>query len=167
MPKHYEYCYDWNEVTRAPRDPYDEEAARARHARGEIYTALNGDSLHPHTAVQVCLQKTPWAEVKFLDDQLRVYMTYSFGSADRGRFFLDESWRVEFDDQGKKRSSEVIHFDKDGLLTVIQTDLNSRMAEEFNVRGDLSGNWELIPDFGNYVSIARFDRPTPMAAQQG
>jgi hypothetical protein len=151
------YCYDWNSLLKAPRDPYDERTANDRHDRGELYTALLGGASAPHTVVQVRLE-TGAVLVNFLDHELRFYMLYSFGQPEGSRLFLSEYRSSRFDEQGQKISSDIIYFKKDGLLTVLETDLTTRMTDQYNVETDVSANWEPIPTFGDYESITRFDR---------
>ncbi len=99
----------------------------------------------------------PWIGVYFLDDQLRRQVTYVFSSPDGGKLFLKEYQRFEFADDGSKKSSERTTFQKDGLLKVTEVDLVAKTTYEYNVMADMSDNWEPIPAFGDYASIARFE----------
>lgn len=156
------YCYEWNDLLAAPRDLYDEATARERHQQGQLYTAILGDLAVPHTLVEVRLE-VPWIAVHFLDDQLRRQVMYAFGSVEGGRLFLEQYRRIEFSNDGTKAAAEVVRFNKDGLAEVRQRDASTNMVERSNVTADVSENWEPIPAFGDYRSIARFERSTALS----
>jgi len=151
------YCYEWNDLTLSPRDPYDEEVARRRHADGKLYTALLGEPTAPYALVEVRLE-TPWVGVHFLDDKLRRQVLYSFGSPEKGMLFLEKYRRIEFDQDGSKSSSETVKFRKDGRLEVSDLDCSTNIVETCSIDADVSGNWEAPPALGDYTSIARFER---------
>ncbi len=151
------YCYQWNDLTKEPRDPYAEAEARQRHERGELYTALLGDPSAPHTLVEVRLD-TGYVGVHFLDDELRRWSTYSFGRSDEKTLFLKQYRRAEYDSDGRQVAAEIINFREDGVLTVQKADLVKNVVDQYDVHADVSSNWEPTPAFGDYESIARFDR---------
>ena len=152
------YCYQWNDLTRQPRDPYDEPTARERHARGELYTVLLGDPASPHTVVEMRLE-AGWVGVHFLDSKLRRWSSYSFGLDDsKHELFLKQYRRADFDGAGVQTGTEIITFTPSGLLTVRKVDQKTKMVDQHRVQADVSKNWEPVPAFGQYDSIARFDR---------
>jgi hypothetical protein len=159
------YGYEWNDLMGSIRDPYDEDTARSRHESGELYTAVLGDPAAPDAIVKVHL-KIPYVGVHFYDDHRRRYMKYAFGDPEGGRMFLEETWRATFGDDGTQTAAETYYFDKTGLVTARETDLTTRMADTYNVHADVSANWEPVPTFGHYDSIARIERDQPLPSRE-
>lgn len=151
------YCYEWNDLTKEMREPYDSQTARARHERGALYTAALGGPSSPHTLVEVRLE-TGWIGVHFLDAQLRRWTTYSFDTIDDERLFLRQYRRSEYDDAGKQTATEMMNFSEGGVVTIQRANQLDKTVSQYEVQTDVSSNWEPIPAFGKYELISRFDR---------
>jgi hypothetical protein len=156
------FCYQWNDLLRAPRDPYSEAAARRRHDRGELYTAVLGEAEAPRVLVEVSLE-AQWSALHLLDDGRR-WRAWSFdGRPDNERFFLEEYRGFHFDAEGNKRYSDLVYFSRDGLLKVEEVDLLSKDVYSYDIHADVSDLWTAPPSFGDYESITRFESLDPFA----
>ena len=158
------FCYEWNDLLGAPRDPYSEAAARRRHDRGELYTAVLGDPDAPRVLVEVRLEMQ-WVGLTRLADKQRRWRTWSFdGRPHNERFFLEQYHGFHFDAEGNKRYSDRVSFSKEGLLRVRETDLLSKDLYKYDIHADVSDMWTAPPSFGDYESITRFESLDPFAA---
>lgn len=152
------YAERWWQRKRKATGPLTEEEARRRHESGELYVAVLGDPERPDAAVEVRLE-AGFVGVRLLDDQGREYLTYLFGrdpAASDDLFLEQATWR-EFDGDEVVRG-DTYHFKKDGTAVVERVDYATKEAETAELRPDVSSNWEPVPEFGQYESIARRDR---------
>lgn len=159
------YCSEWNSLLRKPRDPYSEAAARRRHQRGQLYTALFGDPQAPRSLVQVRLE-TQWVGLTVLDPKsLHPWRMWTFDGAPSNEcFFLKKYHSFHFDEEGAKRYADLVYFGMDGLLKVEEVDLVSKELYSYNMRADVADMWTAAPTFGEYESITRFETLDPFAA---
>jgi hypothetical protein len=136
----------------------DEDEARRRHESGELYTAVLGDPSAPRAYVDVRLEKG-FVGVHFLDDEGRDYATYLFGKqkGDDELFLEQAIWR-EFSSGTEVRRGEAYIFKRDGTIHLDVVDYVQQEAQEGKKQDDVSGNWEPVPEFGQYDSIARLER---------
>ena len=135
-----------------------EDEARRRHETGDLYTVILGDPESADAYLEVRLE-AGFVGVYFLDDDGRNHLTYLFGKQDgEDRLFLEQAiWR-EFDETGKPRRGQAFHFKRDGTVYLREKDYEKREATRGEKQDDVSGNWEPVPEFGHYESIARFAR---------
>ena len=56
------------------------------------------------------------------------------------------------------RSGQAYHFKRDGTVFLREKDYEKREATRGEKQDDVSGNWEPVPEFGRYESIARRER---------
>jgi hypothetical protein len=154
------YAEEWVRWQRRAIKPLDEETARKRHRSGEVYTALLGDPERPSAFVTLHL-KLDAVAVGFLDDGLRDYLDYTFAAqegSDRHELFLEEAVHRTYDKDDELVYAETFFFRPDAPVVVKKTDRVADVTEMSKVEADLSANWEPVPEFGHYESIARKER---------
>jgi hypothetical protein len=152
------YAERWLDGRPDEVEELDDAEARSRHESGELYTAILGDRESPRAYVDVRLEKG-FVGVHFLDDDGRNHVTYLFGKGDGDdRLFLEQAvWR-QFDDDGEVARGDAYYFKRDGTIHLESKDYVNRTAERGDKHDDVSGNWEPVPEFGDYESIARLER---------
>jgi hypothetical protein len=158
------YCYRWNSRRASPGTPISEEEARERDATGEEYTAIVPRPGHPYPVLVTVVWKNSFCSTSFLDDFGRRCAKYSFTKVE-GRLFLSEIHLHEYPDDtpGLKLSAatriEHMVFRTDGHVRRVTTD-HGKHEKITNDYSDVSmdANWEPIPEFGDWDSIARFER---------
>lgn len=157
------YADSWHYRRRRPLRPVDEDEARARHERGAVYTAvLTGEDGRPTAFVQL-QEASGHASVTFLDERGRTYLVYSFRRPEGAdRLFLDRSSHVTYR-EGGERDDEVAQevtsqYDPDGHVRDVVKDHLAQTAQEREQVEDVTRNWEPVPAFGDYASIARVER---------
>ena len=136
------------------------EEARRRHESGELYSAVLGDPEQPYAVVEVRLE-VPFVGVQFLDEQQRTYLDYAFGHYGDGPenvLFLRQAIEHRLAPDGEVTWSALHVFDPSGPAEVEEKDYATGEATRYKVELDVSGNWERIPDFGDYASVARLER---------
>jgi hypothetical protein len=158
------YAETWSRRKRAPHGPLDRAEALGRHEAGEPYVALLSDGDRPFAFVTLHL-KVGAVAVGFLDEQLREELDYTFavpeGSA---RLFLQRSVLRVFGDDEQVAYTETHFFRPEEPIEVHKTDAGSQVRHTFKVEADLAANWEPIPEFGRYESIARKERDQATAS---
>ena len=152
------YAEKWSRRKRAPHRPLDPAEALRRHEAGEPYVALLSDGERPFAFVTLHL-KLGAVAVGFLDEQLREELDYTFAVPEGSdRLFLQRSVMRVFGDDDQVAYTETYFFRPDEPVEVHKTDAASQLRETFKVEADLAANWEPIPEFGRYESIARKER---------
>jgi hypothetical protein len=149
------YCVRWNRVTRTPIEPLEESEAGRRHDAGELYTAVVWTGDHVENYVEVRLE-TGYVSVKFLDEQRRLLLTYSFSVVEAGRMFLVETRIVDPDDYA---NNEVYLFGLDGSMERKLASLDyTEAADDKLTASTLAEMFEPVPSFGRYESVLRRER---------
>jgi hypothetical protein len=140
----------------------EEQAARHVHYSGELYTALAGPPAAPECAIEVCL-KRKYIGVGFLDRSMREYVAYTFSERRPKMLFLERAVYQEYrNGTDVVISADEYHFREDGHVFLKKVNYETDIQNTSEMQGDVSGNWEPIPEFGRYEGIARFDRsPSP------
>lgn len=152
------YMDRWSERRPTQFEELNEDEARHRHETGELYTVLLGDPESPSAYLEVRLE-VGFVGVHFLDGDGRNYLTYLFGKQDGDdQLFREQAiWR-EYNENGKIRKGEAYIFKRDGTIYLDEKDYEKQQAWEGKKQDDLSNNWEPVPEFGHYDSIARIER---------
>jgi hypothetical protein len=152
------YVDRWSEKWPTEFEELDEDEARRRHDAGELYTVLLGDPESPSAYIEVRLG-VGYVGVLFLDENGRNNLTYLFAKdkTDDRLFLQQVSWR-DYDEDGKIRNGTSYHFKRDGTIYSEEKDYEKQEAWKGEKQDDVSGNWEPVPEFGQYDSIARRDR---------
>lgn len=163
----YSYAEKWSRSYKEALKPLTEEQARQRHEAGSLYTVLLGEKNRPHTIIET---RDHYFGVEFMDEQLRPHSVYQFKRQPDGRLFMVMAVFREFQgDSTKLQQAHRLSFEPDGHVRSFETDYVNNPNEETVVEKyiDVSLNWEPYPAFGDYASIARFDRDKPAAEQAG
>jgi hypothetical protein len=160
----YSYCEGWFRARKIATKLLTETQARQRHeTKGALYTALVGDPVRPDAFVEIVSGDS--IQVEFLDDQLRTHAAYQFVIQPDGRLFMVMAAFVKFGADGRQAWGRRLSFKPDGYVMSFETDYvrspNTETVSEHRI--DVSLNWEPYPVFGDYASIARYDRDKPAA----
>ncbi|TDD62651.1 hypothetical protein E1263_02740 [Kribbella antibiotica] len=161
-----EYCFKWNYADGRPGVPLTVDEARDRDLAGTEFTAILPARLGSTSPVLV----TPvWATgvlvVTFLDEPGRKATEYTFQKRTDDRLFLTRvhTWTYPTDEPGLRLSAasthETVLYQEDGLVKRVVKDKVERTQETVEYADvPVDSNWEPIPVFGDYGSIARWDR---------
>lgn len=167
------YCDKWNPLLRGPIRPISEAEARRRDSAGEGYTVLLGSSNAPD-AILVVNRGNGVLAVSFLDDYQRRYLTYDFRQVDQGTLFMDEVKLWEYPpgdpdpDLGDFATASKIttyEYQQNGIVREIIHESGkdySDIVDRSDVPLDI--NWERVPEFGDWASVARWNREEPVSA---
>ncbi len=158
-PRTVSYGERWSKRGLYIVDPLDVETARERHERGELYAAILGDPEHPWAYLVVRLE-VGYVGVDFLDEELRGDLSYTFAREpdSEGDLFLEQAtWRI-YDDSGEPAFDEHYVFEPPNIAHVTKRDHTAKDQETYALKTDLAQNYEPVPAFGEYESIARRER---------
>jgi hypothetical protein len=163
------YSRRWNFRRNRPIDPLTEDEARALDASGELYTAVLGDPAAPDQVIEVTRGNGHLGTV-FFDKNQRQSVLFTFSRADDGKLFLREITRWQYPDDDARTISEATTIEKVGYEPdgIVHREVRDRAANQVT-RTDyrdvnLDINWEPEPEFGDWASIARFERDRPASA---
>jgi hypothetical protein len=159
------YCRRWNFLHDRPIDPLSVDEARECDRTGELYTVVLGDPTAPDRVLEVV--RPDHVGVWFFDPQQRQSLSYDFRRVDDTTMFLRTMTRWGYPDRevrGLGRSSliEKIQYETGGI---VHHTVRDKLADEVRrtsyreVKLDL--NTEPVPAFGEWSSIARYDRSEP------
>ncbi len=159
------YCRRWNFKRNRPIDPYTVDEARQRDQAGELYSVVLGDPSAPDRIIEVV--RPNHIGVWFFDPHQRQSLNYIFRRADDTTMFLHNISRWAYPNEqahGLNESSiiEAIEYEPGGIA---HHEIRDKAADEIrrtsyrDVKLDI--NWEPIPAFGDWTSIARYDRDKP------
>jgi hypothetical protein len=152
------YCKGWSRRRKQLLEIWDEKKACKAHKTGKLYTVLIGDPQKPRCFLEVHL-KLGFVGVSFLDEHLRDYLDFSFLEKLPGKLFLGRVIYREYDaDTDNVISAKTMSWEPDGKTQFEQADLVQNFVDTGEGSMDVSINWEPIPEFGQYESIARFER---------
>ncbi|MGQ0839425.1 hypothetical protein [Actinokineospora sp.] len=157
------YCNRWNGLLEAPIDVIDASEASRRHDLGALYTVVGTGADRTELVIEVRFEKG-YVGVKFLDDRGRVGLIYSFKEIEE-RLFLRKMISYDYGDsqtRGDRADPVIVEsltYAPEGICR--QEIDDSRVATIRSVDRDsvdVSTHWEPIPVFGEYDSVARWDR---------
>lgn len=159
----YSYAEKWSRSYREVLKPLTEAQARARHdTLGALYTVLLGDPQRPQAFIEIVSGDS--IQVEFMDERLRTHAYYQFVRQPDGRLFMSSAAFSEFDGENRRpHHSCRFSFKPNGHTMSFETDFANSPDQETVIekRMDVSLNWEPYPTFGDYESIARFERDKP------
>jgi len=143
-------------------DPLTPAQAEARHASGELYTAVaTADRPAPTQRVEIRLE-TGYVSVIFMDDHGRDTLDYTF-NVTSGSLFLETATSYSYGNSQERGGyaeadrTETYEFTTDGVMRrTIEADGEEWRESHHGI--DVSSNWEKIPDFGAYSSLTRRER---------
>ncbi|WP_367046159.1 hypothetical protein [Streptomyces sp. Je 1-332] len=157
------YCEDWNTLTEESMGPLKPEEAQARHASGELYTAVArpAETSAPELRVHIRLE-TGYAAVVFMDGYGRTSFEYTFTILN-GALFLETVTFYDYGDSTERggyadsERMESYDFNPDGIV-VQEIEIGDDVSSESRRGIDMSSNWEPIPPFGAYDSLIQRQR---------
>lgn len=156
----FSYAEKWSRSYKEAVRPLTEAQARKRHnTKGAFYTVLVGDPNRPSAFIEFVSFDS--VQVEFLDHLLRSTGAYQFVVQPEGQLFMVMAAFNRFDDDGKRPAwSRRFSFRLDGSAMSFERDYvkDPGMETVTEKHVDVSLNWEPYPEFGNYDSIARFER---------
>jgi hypothetical protein len=162
------YCRRWNFMYSQPIDPLTEEQARKREQEGELFTAVLGDPTDPMVLVEV---QHGHVRVNFLDRFRRKSNSFDFRPQGDGTLFLHHitNWAYPDDEFRTLSGSSVIKSVEYELPDIAHLEIRDKPADLITNQSyrevDLSTHWEPVPAFGDWLSIARYDRDKPAEEQ--
>jgi hypothetical protein len=168
------YCRNWSIGYKEAQDLYTEDQARAMFAQGKIFTAMMGSAERPSCVIQHGLndQGKWFFHVDFLDELLRLYLSYGFQELPSGSLFLSSAGTATYEgDTDQKLHSENTIFKEDGLCHHSRTNYNGpRPADRTIDKRDTrmtpeelaKTNYSPMPEFGEYDEIIRIERDVPL-----
>jgi hypothetical protein len=160
-----EYGLLYNEQLREVVEPMSEDQARKQwETRGDPFEVLLGDPKQPQVSVQANSAEQVFL-VYFYDEHGRRALSYTFAPREgRDELFLENITTWEWDDPSKSEMDEASVIDsydyrEDGYLrhTTDRADSDNYQVEEFS-DVPLDINWEPVPRFGDWASLARYRR---------
>lgn len=152
------YCKGWFRAHRRMLEGLPTDRARRAHDKGRLYTAVLGDAARPHAFVDVRLE-VGHVGVHFLDEQLRVCLTYDFRVVGDGQMFLGGATYLEFegDSDDRSRRTTIFKFSQAGEMDLLEY-FDGQQREGRQTGVDVSVNWEPLPSFGDYRGVTKLER---------
>ncbi|MGW1006445.1 hypothetical protein [Streptomyces sp. NPDC002520] len=157
------YCEQWNNLTEAPMNPLTPEQAQARHASGQLYTAVAFPDDHPVATLRVEVRlETGYTSVIFMDEQGRDSLDYTFTLVN-GSLFLETATSYGYGDSPERggyadaERTESYEFTTDGIMRRT-VEVDGEESKESRQGIDVASNWESVPNFGAYDALIRRDR---------
>ncbi len=159
------YGFLWNERRRELVDPISEEQARKQlETGGEPFEVVLGDPGRPTVTVNVVPEDRSYVTC-FYDEHGRRWLSYGFVPASDGqRLFVKNVSRWEWDDPRRMEPDEAsviesYSYREDGRVKHEKRYPGTRTKDVEEIRDvALDINWEPFPAFGDWASIARFNR---------
>ncbi len=160
------YCRRWNFDYQEAIDPLPPEKAVERDVSGELYTVVIPDPTGgdvPEAVIEVEWENDH-AGVWFFDEFGRQSLNYAFRRTEDNRLFLHNMMEYEYPDEhaetltGATRTDE-IRFEPDGMTKeIISDDIKQERETIERSDVDVSSHWEPVPKFGEWDSLARWNR---------
>lgn len=160
------YCFKWNYADGTPGEPLTEAEARVKDGAGEEYTAIMPPRAGTKSPTLVTpVWKTGVVVVTFLDDPGRKATEYTFMKKTDESLFLARAnmWTYPNGEPGLRLSDssshETLNYREDGYVKRVVKNKVEHFQETVEYTDvPVDTNWEPVPRFGDYRSIARFER---------
>ncbi|MBG9795713.1 hypothetical protein ABD76_25925 [Paenibacillus dendritiformis] len=150
------YCDEWSDIKKKPWNIFDEHTACLHHQKKQPYTAILAEDEKPEYIVNVTKE---WVSVGFYDELTRKYLNYDFEVMRDGKLFLRTAMYWEYDEEtDKELSSLIIGFREDGYIAMEKRDFKTGSVEEREAKDTLDKNWDVFPEFGQYLHLCREER---------
>ncbi|WP_149095417.1 hypothetical protein [Paenibacillus terrae] len=150
------YCDEWSDIKKKPWNIFDEPTAYLHHKKNQPYTAVLTEDEKPKYIVNVTKD---WVSVSFFDELTRKYLNFDFEVMGRGKLFLRTAIYWDYDDETDKEvSSLILGFREDGCIAMEKRDLKTGSVEEREASNTLEKNWDLFPEFGQYLHLCKEER---------
>ncbi len=163
------YCERWNNRLAEPIEPISEEEARRRYEKGPWFTVVIGDPPIPHCFIEINWEND-YMGVNFLDEAGSTRCVYAFTRVDDSRMFLDQATFWQYPKDGKYHPMfeaeliEAFFYRQDGTAThEVRDEITGEVTLADHAGVPLDINWEPVPEFGDWASVARRDREKPGA----
>lgn len=162
------YCERWDSVQRGPVGLLDVTTAQERDAAGRSFTVVLGPRRHPRAIIEMD-RAAGSAVVWFFDEDGRRYLSYEFTPVSDTTMFMVAVKFWEYPDGAVDEfdsaiSSQFVEYQRNGVIRQVARDFiagEETVTDISDVPLDI--NWEKIPAFGDWASIAREDREIPQA----
>lgn len=155
------YSDRWSDLAGQPTGVIGKAQARERHATGEPYTVTLGAPYAPDAVIDVAW-KNDYLGVWFFDEQVRRSVHFAF-RAHGDKLFLTTLTNWKYPEgavlRNEATSIERVAYTVEGIVTREVTDqaaLRTTTQDLSDV--DVTMNWECAPAFGEWESVARFER---------
>jgi hypothetical protein len=124
------------------------------------YAAIFGNPTSPTHRVKVTFgaQGLMFYEPAWIDTHGRKLIEYQFREID-GRLFLSSAYEFWYEgdaDRAVRKADSV--FAPDGRVTVVKVDRKTMIRSTRTLEYDVTGNWEPIPEFGDYDGVLAKER---------
>lgn len=169
------YCENWSFKLKGPGAVLTGDEARQRWDSGEAFTAVvPGQSPDGRPALVTVCWKRDYLGTAFPDRFGRKGLEYSFRRVEGDRLFLKHVFIYEYPDDdpdlrvGKASRRTEVTYHGDDRLTQVVTDKEAQTKETSEYSDiDFAPNWEAVPEFGDWTSVARYDRNASVADDDG
>lgn len=156
------YCEVWSDQLRSPVDVISEATARERNAKGKHYCVVLGDAASPQAVLDIAWENS-YLGVSFIDEEGRTHTKYTFRKMESGKLFLTDvtAWNYPEGAQFEFEADviESAEFRPDGYASRTLDDSSSDQVKKTEYTDvPVETNWEPIPEFGHWESVARYDR---------
>lgn len=158
----WQYAWQWNELLDEPMDPLTEDEARARHERGELYTAYRlGEDGTISTAVEVRLENGYVGVWDF--DRCGRQVWHRVLDRRGERMFLQDGYSYDYGDSTEHLLVSQAagffhrHLEPDGTgyqrRRVPGDPQEERTAISLKEGAALDEYWTAVPEFGQYAEV--------------
>lgn len=159
------YCELWSGKVRSPTGVLTEAGARDRDAGGEQYCVVLGDPAAPQAILEIAWENSALS-VSFVDEEGRTHTQYLFRTMDNGKLFMHDATTWTYPEGACRKSQasyiETAQFRPDGYASRAIDDSSAGRTEKTEYTDvPVETNWEPVPEFGHWESVARYDRGAP------
>lgn len=150
------FCKSWFRGKKRPIDVWSEDLARDAHMSGQHYTVLVDSIENPSCFLEITKSAVG---VSFLDDRLREFLSYDFQEIEPGKLFLSVATYREFEGETDQVANGTSYtFTRGGAAVTEREFFNPHRIESATSSTDVSGNYSLMPAFGEYDDLMRMER---------
>ena len=150
------FCKSWFRAKKKPTEVWSKEQAELAHTNKKTYTVLVDSVSQPYCFLDI---SDKVIGVGFLDENLRVSLTYAFQEVEPEMLFLTTAIYREFDGESDKVISGASYlFDRSGGVVIRKESFNPHKLEIANSHADVSSNYSRVPSFGDYDELIRVQR---------
>lgn len=150
------YCDKWSNIKKKPWHIISESEATINHKNGQPYTVILSSEGQPKYIVNVT---NKWVSVSFFDKFFRKYLQYDFIVKENKRIFLRTIMYWEYKDNTDIELKNMIFgYQENGHIYMEQRDFKTGEIEERETEDDVSRNWDLYPEFGEYSYLCKEER---------
>jgi hypothetical protein len=156
------YCELWSDPIHEPAEPMSADLAQLLDRKGEPYAVALCMLASLDVLIEVDWQNSHLG-VWFSDEEGRRDLHYAFTRVDDRRLFLSEATLWTYPDGAaflfEASVVEAISFRVDGCVKQTIDDSSADSIKVFEYSGvPVHTNWEPVPTFGDWTSVARRDR---------